>query len=73
MGAYFQVSVAGPLDGTALRMLRDLDLTVVVDCGFVVVSGDMDQPTLHGLLERIRVLGLQLEEVRRVRRLVPAG
>ena len=39
MDPYFQVSVVGPLEEASIRVLRDLDLTVVVDGALVVVSG----------------------------------
>jgi hypothetical protein len=36
--------------------------------GLAVITGDFDQAAMHGVLERVRALGLELIEVRRVRR-----
>jgi hypothetical protein len=65
--ADYEVRIAGRLDATSLLALQDLDVTVTSDGPLTVVSGRLDQPALHGLLERIRVFDLRLEEVRRVR------
>jgi hypothetical protein len=41
-------------------------LDVAPGDGFTVITGEFDQAALHGLLERIRLLGLDLLEARRV-------
>lgn len=43
------------------------DLEVRADGGVLVLSGELDQSALHGLLERARVLRLELLDVRRIR------
>ena len=39
--------------------------------GVTVITGEFDQSALHGVLERVRSLGLDIVEVRRVRGFVP--
>jgi hypothetical protein len=41
-----------------------LDLTFEGET--TVISGDLDQAALHGMLERVRMLGLELVEARRM-------
>ena len=43
------------------------DCEVVVAGQVVIVGGDFDQAALHGLLQRIRVLRLELLDLRRTR------
>jgi hypothetical protein len=43
------------------------DFTVVIESRVTVISGEMDQARLHGLIERVRTLGLELVEIRRTR------
>ncbi len=64
----YEVRIAGRIDETATAAL--VGLTIVADGQVTVVSGEFDQAGLQGLLERIRMLGLELIEARRVR--VPA-
>jgi hypothetical protein len=61
----YEIRVAGRLDETTAAAFTGLD---VASRGEVtVISGEFDQAALHGLLERIRSLGLDLLEARRVR------
>ena len=71
MAACYEVRIAAPVDPAARQVLADLGLPVVCGGGFVVVRGEMDQPSLHGILARVRALGLQLEDVRRLHRPLP--
>lgn len=61
----FEIRFAGRPDLAAGKVFAGLDL--VSDGKLTVVSGEFDQAALHGLLERVRALGLDLVEVRRVR------
>jgi hypothetical protein len=61
----YEIRIAGQLDETALGSLAGLNVT----CrdGVTVITGQFDQAALHGMLEMIRSLGLDLVEARRVR------
>jgi hypothetical protein len=62
--APYEIRVAGRLDETAAGTLAGLDISTR---GTVtVITGEFDQAALHGLLERIRTLGLDLVEARRL-------
>jgi hypothetical protein len=62
----YQIRIAGRFDQTPITAFADLTVT---SCGEVtVITGQFDQAALHGLLEMIRSLGLDLLEARRVRR-----
>jgi hypothetical protein len=62
----YEIRVAGRLDEAPITAFADLAVTC---CGEVtVITGQFDQAALHGLLEMIRSLGLDLLEARRVRR-----
>jgi hypothetical protein len=61
----YEIRIAGQFDSTAAAAFEGLNITA---CGhFTVVRGELDQAGLHGVLERIRSLGLDLVDVRRVR------
>jgi hypothetical protein len=62
----YAIRLSGSLDDAARDAFGDLDL-VVDEQGRIVVTGEFDQAALHGLLERARVLGLTVVDVRRVR------
>ncbi len=61
----YEIRFAGRPDNTARDAFAGLDL--VSDGQLTVVSGEFDQAALHGLLERVRSLGLDLIDVRRAR------
>jgi hypothetical protein len=61
----YEIRLSGPLDKASREAFVGLDM--VSDGALTVVTADLDQAALHGLLERIRALGLELQEVRRVR------
>jgi hypothetical protein len=61
----YQIRISDQLDETTLTSFAGLD--VAVRAGGTVITGQFDQAALHGMLEMIRSLGLDLEEVRRVR------
>ena len=65
MSARYEIRIAGQLDKTAAAAFAGLNVTA---CDSVtLVSGEFDQAGLHGVLERIRFLGLDLVEARRGR------
>jgi hypothetical protein len=61
----YEIRIAGRLDDTAAAAFGGL--SVSARGGVTVVGGTLDQAGLHGVLERIRSLGLELVDVRRVR------
>jgi hypothetical protein len=63
--ARYEIRIAGQLDELAARAFAGLDVSI--RGGVTVISGEFDQAALHGVLERIRTLGLDLLEARRVR------
>lgn len=65
MSSRYEIRIAGQVDSTAAAAFEGLSVTA---CGrLTVVRGELDQAGLHGVLERIRSLGLDLLDVRRVR------
>ena len=61
----YEIRIADRLDDATLTSFAGLDVTV--RAGATVITGQFDQAALHGMLEMIRLLGLDLEEARRVR------
>jgi hypothetical protein len=64
--ARYQIKVAHELDRDIAAVFEGLELTA--EGGTTVICGDLDQAALHGMLERLRVLGLELVEATRVPR-----
>ena len=62
--ANYEVRVAGVI-GPAAREAFD-DLTIRVEPTATVLAGSLDQAALHGLIERIQALGLELIDITRV-------
>lgn len=61
-GATYELRLRGPVSSHAVGVFEELDMQTDT-----VVSGVVqDQAALHGVLERIRDLGLELLDVRRV-------
>ncbi len=61
----YEIRLGGRLEEPASDAFAGLK--VISDGDTTVLSGEFDQAALHGLLERIRALGLDLIEVRRAR------
>ncbi|MDQ3741067.1 MAG: hypothetical protein M3389_09010 [Actinomycetota bacterium] len=62
----YEITVRGRL-GDALSDAFG-ELTATPTTAATVIRGDIDQPALHGVLERIDALGLELLDVRRTTR-----
>lgn len=62
MATRYRILVAGSLTPTARDMLAGLDISPAGE--HVVLTGDLDQAALHGVLERLRALALDIVEVR---------
>ncbi len=65
MPARYEIRVAGQLDELAVKAFAGLDVST--QGGVTTITGEFDQAALHGVLERIRSLGLDLLEARRIR------
>jgi hypothetical protein len=61
----YEIRIAGRLDEATAIAFAGLE--VAFRGQVTVITGEFDQAALHGLLERIRSLGLDLMEARRVR------
>jgi len=60
----YEIRIAGRLDETTLAAFAGLEVTYCD--GETLITGQFDQAALHGMLEMIRTLGLDLLEARRV-------
>jgi len=61
----YQIQVKGHLDDRWLRQFEELTILLHPE-GVTVISGEMDQAALHGILNRIFDLGLILISVQRI-------
>ena len=61
----YEIRLVGHLDEEAAAALAHLS---PIDNGTVtIIEAELDQAGLHGLLERIRTLGIELLDIRQVR------
>ena len=60
----YEIRIAGRLDETTRAAFAGLEVTY--RDGETLITGQFDQAALHGMLEMIRSLGLDLLEARRV-------
>ena len=67
MSSPYEIRVAGQLDETAAIALAGLDISI--RGADTIITGEFDQAALHGLLNRLTWLGLDLVEARRIHRL----
>jgi hypothetical protein len=58
IGNIYEIRVIGSLCPAAREAFADM--TVEIEPTVTVLSGDLDQPGLHALLDRVRALGLEL-------------
>ena len=61
----YEVRVVGTLGPAAEEAFGGL--TIDTEPTTTILSGEMDQAALHGLIDRVRALGLELVDIRRVR------
>jgi hypothetical protein len=61
----YEIRVAGDAGDRIAEFSGQLE--VVADGPVTVLRGELDQAGLHGVLERVRALGLDLIDVRRAR------
>lgn len=62
--ARYQIRISGGLDERWLRWFEGLVISQEME-DETIISGDMDQSALFGILNRIRDLGLELISVQR--------
>jgi hypothetical protein len=67
----FEIRIRGRVGDSLLATFGDFDAEVE-PAETVLRASHLDQAALHGVLERVRVLGLELVEVRQVRGRTPA-
>ena len=60
----YEIRLAGRVDKTTLAMFAGLPVSFRDET--TVITGQFDQAALHGMLEMIRSLGLDLLEARRI-------
>lgn len=61
----YEIRVVGKLGPAAQEAFEGLGVNT--EPLATVLSGEFDQAALHGLLDRVRALGLELVDIRRVR------
>lgn len=63
--AVYEIRVVGSLGPAAREAFSELE--VEVEPSATVLTGEMDQAALLGLIDRIRALGLELVDIQRTR------
>jgi hypothetical protein len=58
----YEIRVVGAIGPAARQAFADL--AIDVEPTATVLSGDLDQPALHEILDRVRALGLELIDVK---------
>ena len=66
MSVRYEIRVLGSLDETSRAALCDFEPDTITETQLTVLTGEFDQSQLHGLLERLRYLHLDLDDVRRL-------
>jgi hypothetical protein len=65
--ASYEIHVKGRMSAQLISVFEGMDATVQSETVETVLRGPvLDQAALHGLLDRIQALGLELIEVRRL-------
>ena len=65
VGAHrYQITVAGALGGTGREVFADF--AIEANGATTMLTGDLDDADLYGMLDRIQMLGLELLELRRL-------
>jgi hypothetical protein len=62
----YEIRVEGLIDGRWAEWFNGMAITYADERETVLIGGLQDQTALHGVLERIRDLGLNLISVRRI-------
>ena len=60
---WYRITVSGALGEAGREVLADLKITC--DSTVTVLTGDLDEAALYGVLNRLLVLGLELVELKR--------
>ena len=65
--ASYEIHIKGRMSEQLISVFEGMDATVQAESVETVLRGPvLDQAALHGLLDRIQALGLELVEVRRL-------
>ncbi len=63
----YRITVAGALGGTSREVFADFVVEVIeADGTKTLLFGDLDDSGLHGTLDRVQMLGLELLELVRI-------
>jgi len=61
----YEIRLAGTLGPAAREAFGDV--SVRTEPASTILTGELDQAALHGLLDRVRALRIELMDIRRVR------